>query len=85
MADRSSWVQSLRANAHTIHDAAAPKDAKGILQVGESFLRRGVSTVCDEPIGLKQSCRTYELVWVPPETGAGSRAASTQDAFIQTV
>ena len=71
MPDGSGWVQSLGANAHTIHDAAAPKDAKGVLQVGKSFLRRGVSTVCDESIGLKQACRTYELVWVPPETGAG--------------
>ena len=62
-------------------DAAAP-NAKGILQVGESFLRRGVSTVCDEPIGLKS--RTYELVWVPPETGEEVEQQA-QDTFIQTI
>lgn len=39
----------------------------------------------DKPIGLQESRWTDELAWIPPEGRAEGAAASTEDAFVQTI
>ena len=70
MANRLGGVQTLGADIDAILYAMASKNAEGIIELRQPILGRGVTTVRQEPVGLQQSGRTDESVWIPPERRA---------------
>src|SRR6185369_10963960 len=85
LADRLGRVQVLRADVDAVHDAVAAEQAVRVFEIVQA--RRGflVARVGDEAVGLQQAGRANEFVRVPPERGAGGRAAGAQDALVQSV
>ena len=63
----------------------AAKHAKRIIQLGQALIRRMVTRISQETIGLQQACRANETIGIPPKGGAGCRAAGTQDALVQAI
>jgi len=85
MTDCSSWVQALRANCNTIHDPAAAKYTKRIIQASQSLHICSVSAVRKKAISLQQAGRADELIWIPPERRTVCATASAKYAFVKAV
>ncbi|RMR95123.1 hypothetical protein ALP76_05479 [Pseudomonas savastanoi pv. glycinea] len=83
--DSLGWVKAFRAHVDAVHDAAAAEHAERVIKRSQTFIGAGVTAVSQETVGLQQRSRTQELVGVPPEGRAGSRAASAQNALVQTI
>src|SRR3954467_8115416 len=85
LADRLVRIQTLRAYVRAVHDRVATEQAVRVFQVVQARVGRFVAAVGDETVRLQQASRADELVRVPPERRARSRAAGAQDALVQAV
>src|SRR4029077_20907444 len=85
LADGPGRVEVFRAGVDAVHDAMTTEQAVRVLEIVEALGRRLVAAVGDEAVGLQQARRADELVRVPPERGAGGRAAGAQDALVEAV
>ena len=63
----------------------AAEQTIGIFEIIEALVGRLVTGIGNETIGIQQAGRTDKLVRIPPERGARSRTAGTQDALVQTI
>lgn len=85
LGNRLSRVQTLGACPRAVEDGVAAVEREGVFQLLATLLALGVTRVSHPAVGLHEHRRTEVLVLVPPVRGARSRAASTQNALIQTV
>ncbi len=85
MTNGLSRVQAFGTYVDAVHDPAAAEYAERVIQRSQTLGSLGVTAVCQEAVRLQQGSWAQELVGVPPEGRAGSRAASAQDALVQTV
>ena len=83
--DGMGRFQPFGTNLGAIHDGAAAEQAVCIIQIIEPLLRRAITAVKDEPVGLNQTRRPDEFVRIPPERWTLAAAAGAQDALISTV
>ena len=82
MTDCLGRVQTLGANVHAVHDAAATEHTERIVQRGQTLSGLGVTAVGQEAIGLQQCSGTEELVRVPPERRVAGRVVCAQNALV---
>ena len=85
MTDSLGWVKALRTDVDAVHDAAAAEYAERIVKRSQTLTGASITAVSQETVGLQQCSWTQELVRVPPEGRARSRAAGAQDALVQTI
>jgi len=78
-------VQALGASTRTVEDSVATVQAHLVLELLLTLSSVPVSGICNPPVRLHQRCRTEVLVLVPPVRRATRRAASTQNALVETV
>ena len=60
-------IQALWTDVNAVLNTMAPEHAEWILKFGQPIFRRGVTTVSEKPIGLKQSCGSNKAIRIPPE------------------
>ena len=65
VADRLGRVQTLGADVHAVHDAAATEHTERIVQRGQTLGGLGVTAVGQEAIGLQQCSGTCLLYTSP--------------------
>ena len=67
MANRLGRIQTLWAHIDTVLNAVAAELTKRIIQLGEPVLRRRITTVGKESVGLQQTGGANKFIGIPPE------------------
>ena len=68
-----------------VHDGVAAIEPERIFQIVEPVPSRLVARIHDVAVRLKERRGSEEALRVPPIAWAGSRAAGTEDALVETV
>ena len=85
LGDAASRVQVLGTRVRAVHDRVAAVQLVGVVQTLQTFLRHLVTRVRNPAVRLLEDGGTQILVRVPPVGRTRRRAASAQNALVQTV
>ena len=85
LGDAASRVQVLGTGVRAVHDRVAAVPLVGVVQTLQTLLRHLVTRVRDPTVRLLEDGGTQILVRVPPVGRTRRRAASAQNALVQTV
>lgn len=78
-------IQTLRTSACAVHDGVTSVNTEGILKFTQTFSGVFITGINDPTISLHENSGTQVFISIPPVRGTRGGAASTQDAFIQTI
>ena len=78
-------IQVLGASLGAVHNSMATVQLVGIIQVMQTLLSHFIAGIGNPTVGLLEDGRTQVLVSMPPVGGAGGGAASTENAFVETI
>lgn len=81
----TSWIQPFRACTCAIHDCMTTIHTEWISQVVETSLGRLITWIDDPAICLHEHSWAEILVAIPPVRWTRCRAASTQNAFVESI
>jgi len=81
----SARVQTLRADFSAVHDSVASVQRPFVSQLVQTLSLEVVTRVHDPPVSLHDNGGPEVFVTVPPIAGAGSTAASAQNALVHAV
>ena len=85
LVDGATGVQLLGTRVRAVHDRVAAVQLVGVVQTLQTLLRHLVTRVRDPAVRLLEDGGTQILVGVPPVGRTRRRAASAQNALVQTV
>jgi len=85
LVDGATGVQLLGTRVRAVHDRVAAVQLVGVVQTLQTLLRHLVTRVRDPTVRLLEDGGTQILVGVPPVGRTRRRAASAQNALVQTV
>mmetsp|Transcript_19832 Transcript_19832/g.38873 ORF Transcript_19832/g.38873 Transcript_19832/m.38873 type:complete len:288 (-) Transcript_19832:50-913(-) len=85
LGNSATRVEVLRAGLTAVHDGVAAEELEGVIEGLKALLGGLITRVIDPAESLLKYSRSKVLFGVPPVTGAGSGAASAENAFIHTV
>ena len=78
-------IQVLGASLGAVHNSVATVQLVGIIQVMQTLLSHFIAGIGNPTVGLLEDGRTQVLVSMPPVGGTGGGAASTENAFVETI
>ena len=85
MTNRLGRVQALRTHVDAVLNTVAPENAEGVIELGQTVFRRGITTVGEEPVCLQQTCGADKAIGVPPEGRTTGRATGAENALIKPI
>ena len=85
LVDGATRVQVLGTSMRAVHDGMATVQLVGVVQILQTLLRHLVTRIGDPAVRLLEDGGTEVLVGMPPVGRTRGRAASAQNALVQTV
>jgi hypothetical protein len=67
MANRLGGVQPLWTDINAVLDAMAAEHTERVIQLGQSILTRGVTTINQKTVSLQQTGWANKFIRIPPE------------------
>ena len=85
LVDGTTRVEILGTSVRAVHDGVAAVQLVGVVQTLQTLLRHLVTRIRDPAVRLLEDGGTEVLVRMPPVGRTRGRAASAQNALVQTV